>query len=230
MADGLCAEERARAELNPELEEALHTLYDAEAARAIRFLLNDASEETISRFAYTFLEPERLAVKAGVDIIVRPIADKRLMKGNIGHYLIFTQKHNTETLLKFTNQASCVYYLMYLIDRKQHANGPLPILNLRRNMDSFIRLYQLVYDIHHDSVLERFRQLLYREDVLGMKRVGRERECIFDIRTHLKQHFESYRESYFPYAMTAHSHLSVSTEHIRFEDKAQKLLDLEFKS
>jgi len=223
-----CAEDWLSQQRSTELERALRTLYDANAARAILFLLSEASEETISRFAHTFLDPDHLSNKASVDVIVRKIEDERLTRGNIGRYLIFTRKHGEETILKLTNQASCVYYIMYLVDRKQHSESRLPVLNLSSNMKQFTKLYNLIYDISPADLIRRFQRLLYREDALGMKRVGRERECISDIRKHLQENFSAYGESFFPYAMTAHSHLTVSPEKIVFESETQKLLDLHF--
>lgn len=222
-------DQRIGGEEEKEIERALSRLYGNSAAQAIRYLLDHVSEETIQKFAYTFLDPGELARRASVDIIVRPIANEKDMHGNIGQYLIYTFKEEgDEQLLHFTNQPSCVYYLMYLIDRCHHEELFMSSIDLAANLDSFVELYHKVYDITSDALNERVRRLLYREDAAGMIRVGRERECINDIRKHLEEAFTSYGESYFPYAMTANRHLSVSPQKIIFEGKASELLNIQF--
>ena len=211
------------------VEDILRSLYDRNAAKAIAYLLHRANDETIHQFANTFLEPERLANQASVKIIVRPIDDERNMRGNKGRYLICTLKENDEEqVLHFTNQASCVYYLMFIIDRYKNMESIIPSLKLSNNISEFSGLYRKVYDITPETLNERIHRLLFRHVTADIMRAGRERECICDIRKHLDEAFNRYNESYFPYAMTANTHLTVPRKNIVFAEGAEELLEFSF--
>jgi hypothetical protein len=211
------------------VEDILRSLYDRNAAKAIAYLLHHVNEETIHQFAYTFLDPERLANQASVKIIVRPIDDERNMRGNKGRYLICTLKEDDEEqVLHFTNQASCVYYLMYLIDRYKNMESIIPSLKLSNNISEFSELYHKVYDITSETLEARIHRLLFRHVTADIMRAGRERECICDIRKHLDEAFNRYNESYFPYAMTANTHLTVPRKNIVFAEGAEELLEFSF--
>lgn len=203
--------------ISPELEEVIKHLQNSRAAEAIIYLLNYALPEVKKSFLNNFLSPDELARRANVKIIVRRRENERKMRGNIGNYLIFTKKDDEEEqLLRFTHQASCVYYLMYLIDRYQRS-GFLQPLDLAINKCEFMRLYQRVYDISSKELEIRYQNLLYREEN-GRIRVGRTRELIYDIRMHVEEHFMGYDEAAAPYLMTAYRHLEIGSEHIVFED------------
>lgn len=218
----------ARCGEGKDVVDVLRRLFDNHAAEAIQFLLERADEETIARFSSTFLDPMDLAHKATVKIVVRRTKKLLRLTKNSGHYQVFTQKEGEKELpLKFTHQASLVYYLMYLIDRRQKPNPSiLPVLKLNGNVETFEKLYHLVYDIKPEDLSKKIQTLLYREDAYGRMRVGRERECVYDIRKCLQKNFAAYKESYFPYAMTATSHLTIDCDKIVFADDAKELLDL----
>ncbi len=205
----------------------LRRLFDNHAAEAIQFLLERADAETVSRFSSTFLDPMDLAHKATVKIVVRRTGKLIRLTKNSGRYQVFTQKgEEKEMPLKFTHQASLVYYLMYLIDRYQKPDPTiLPVLKLNGNVEMFEKLYHLVYDIKAEDLSRKIQTLLYREDDYGRMRVGRERECIYDIRKCLQKNFAAYKESYFPYAMTATSHLTIGNDKIVFAEDAMELLE-----
>lgn len=209
----------------------LRRLFDNHAAEAIQFLLERADEETIARFSSTFLDPMDLAHKATVKIVVRRPSKLLRLTKNTGNYLIYTQKDDGKEMpLKFTHQASFVYYLMFLIDRYKKTEPPvLPMLRLNGNTEAFEKLYHLVYDIKPEELAKKIQTLLYRKDAYGKMRVGRERECIYDIRKCLQKNFAAYKESYFPYAMTATSHLTIDSSKIVFADDAKELLDISLK-
>ena len=203
-------------------------MYQCEAARAILFLLKRADEETVREFALSYLGQEHAAQIATVDIIVRENEPQNI-RGNLGHYVIYTRKgaDGEEQLLKFTNQSSTVYYLMFLIHRCQ-PNRLMPYAELRSNFNQFLELYKQVYDEHLQDFYQRASNLLYRKDESGKMRAGRLHEIIYDIRKHLEERFADYGESFQPYAMTAKQHLTIGAEHIHFEGEAQRLLSLEF--
>lgn len=227
-----CCTIRTKADSGAEsarIDEMLHRLYDGNTVKAFHYLLTRAEEKHVREFVNSFLAPERLAQLASINLLVRPIADASKVRGNRGHYLIYIAKEGyTETVLKFVNQASCVYYLMYLIDRCHHDGNALPHIKLRQNTEPFAELYHKVYDTTPDALQARIQSLLYREDAAGLTRVGRERECISDIRKQLRTVFYYYDESYFPYAMTAGCHLTISPDRIIFEDEAESLLNFNF--
>ena len=207
----------------------IQALYGVEAAKAILFLLSRADSDTSADFLCKYVYLENLNYSTTVDIIIRPLGHGQKMRGNLGRYVILLKKEGgAERQLSFTNQASMVYYLMYLIDRYQKGvDSANNALNLATNKNSFLVLYKCVYDIDSLKLVERFQRLLYRED-RGVRRVGREAECIYDIRKHLEKAFVDYGESFFPYAMTAKSHITINPSHIFFEEGTEELLKIQF--
>ena len=188
-------------------------------------LYQTSSEATKERFARHFLTPEEMAHYSDVKIIVSKEDDLRKVRGNSGRYVILTQKkHHPPMPLKFTHQASAVYYLMYLIDRCNGYHGPVHI-DLARNKETFMRLYRLAYDISQEELEHRFQTLLYREES-GFLRSGREKELSYDIRRCLWKRFSEYDENPAPYVIEANGHLSIRPYHILFEDNS--LLDFHF--
>lgn len=150
------------------------------------------------------------------------------MHGNTGRFLIYACKGEETIRLKFTHQPSAVFYLMHLVDhcKRDHEDD---IVDLRQCKDAFMTLYKMVYDVTADELNKRYSDLLFREDYNGNIRAGRANEIIYDISKTLAKAFEAYDESYFPYALKARKHLTVSRERIHFDDDAQELLGLEFR-
>ena len=215
-------------ESEKELKEMLWDLYhNKNFVLALMSLLRKADTETIKQFADSYLG-QGVTVYANVDIVVRRNDDLERMTGNIGRYIIYTRKgkDGEEKLLKFTNQASTVYYLMFLISRCQQ-DCPA-FVELRKNRDSFLELYRQVYDEPDSTLVYKYTNLLIREDKNNVKHAGRLHEIIYDIRRHLVWRFDEYDETFLPYAMTARQHLTVSADHIHFEGEAQQLLNLKF--
>lgn len=211
-----------------ELKDMLQELFlNKDFVSALFTLLRKANTDTIKQFADSYLG-QNLAQYATVDIVVRRNDNLERMTGNIGRYLIYTRKgeDGEEKLLKFTNQASTVYYLMFLISRCQQ-DCPA-FVELGKNRDSFLELYRQVYDEHDSTLVYKYTTLLYRENKWGVKHAGRLHEIVYDIRRHLASRFDEYDEMSQPYAMTARQHLTVSPAHIRFEGEAQQLLQIEF--
>ena len=211
-----------------DLQRFLRDLYESDAVNAIMFLLKRADDDTIRHFAKCHLGNEMSLLHATVDIIVRKNDNLERMTGNIGRYIIYTRKgkDGEEKLLKFTNQASTVYYLMFLIGRCQQ-DRLLPFVELRMNLEPFLELYRQVYDEPETTLLYKFKHLLQRTES-GRIRAGRLHEIVYDIRKHLALRFDEYDETYLPYAMTAREHLTVSPDHIYFEGDAAQLLLLQF--
>ena len=215
-------------ESEKELKEMLWDLYhNKNFVLALMSLLRKADTETIKQFADSYLG-QGVTVYANVDIVVRRNDGLERMTGNIGRYIIYTRKgkDGEEKLLKFTNQASTVYYLMFLISRCQQ-DCPA-FVELRKNRDSFLELYRQVYDEPDSTLVYKYTNLLIREDKNDVKHAGRLHEIIYDIRRHLVWRFDEYDETFLPYAMTARQHLTVSADHIHFEGEAQQLLNLKF--
>ena len=117
-----------------------------------------------------------------------------------------------------------VYYLMFLIDRKNRVGRLMPV-SLVRNKEVFLTLYNMVYSVSKENILKKFEELAHRLEGNRL-RAGRLNETICDIRKHLEAAFKPYGESYFPYAMTADSHLAISPDRICFEGEARDLLEL----
>lgn len=205
------------------VERFLLDFYPRLAAQALLCLLATADEPTLRRFASTQLFSVETAKRATVSVVVLPNPNSIGSWGNMGRFFITTRKEGEQAVpLHFTNQASAVYYLMYLIHRLQAANEVEPI-NLNRNREAFIQLYHQVYDIADGKLRERVQHLLHRK-VDGVLRAGRQNELRRDIWRHLETVFQMYDESCKPYAMTAKTHLTVPQHLIRFEGEAQRLL------
>ena len=211
------------------VEKTLRESFSRNDVPAMTFLLQAAKESTVRHFAYTHLFSVEASQHASVSVVIlkNPQAQAYCGWGNMGRFLIHTQKGEEEKVpLHFTNQASAVYYLMFLIHRLQGANDATPVV-LRKNRETFIQLYHQVYDIADVKLRERVKRLLIRE-VDGKCRVGRQNILLYDIRQHLEAAFKPYNENFQPYAMTARTHLSIPTHLIRFEGEAKRLLDFKF--
>lgn len=216
-----------RRAVDSELEKSVAQLYASGAADAIKYLLERADPETLRLFTGRYLDAEYLARQATVRVVVREADDSVTITGNTGRFLIFLQAGRwNELRLSFTNQASMVYYLMYLIHHYWHPECKAPV-SLSANRWEFKRLYHCVYQISDEKLEEKVYHLLYRE-VDGNLRVGRENELRRDIRRHLEDAFSQIGESHQPYAMTAQTHLTVPPELLIFEGGAHKLLDFVF--
>lgn len=206
------------------VEQVLHQLYGHDGAEAIKHFLEQADMDTIEQFALKMMNPEELARIASVDIVVRK-TDDAAMRGNLGRYRIFTRKGaGEEAMLTFSYKNSMVYYLMFLIDRKNRVGRLMPV-SLVRNKEVFLTLYNMVYSVSKENILKKFEDLAHRLEGNRL-RAGRLNETICDIRKHLEAAFKPYGESYFPYAMTADSHLAISPDRIDFEGAAKDLLEL----
>ena len=208
------------------LESFLTDLYNSDAARPMLMLLKRADLQTIREFAKTQLSEGRTARWATVDVVVREIKSERLMRGNTGRYLIHLKKDNEEQQLKFVNQASTVFYLMFLISRCQ-PDHLLAYPELRLNKEPFLQLYKMVYPLDDRTILQKTDVLLHRY-VDHEIRAGRLHEIIYDIRRQLESQFKAYGEDFQPYAMSAHQHLTIGAEHIQFEGEARQLLKIPF--
>ena len=212
-----------------DVEDAVRAQYGYDAALAILCLLSDAEEAAIRRFASMHMFPKEFPQQTGVEILVRPTAPPASIKGNTGFYSVYTRKGTevNSTPLHFKNQASMVYYLMFLIHKKQMPLATTPV-SLYKNRDVFKALYLKVYDVTAEKVEKRLQSLLFRVVDGGTMRAGRKNQLIKDIRDIMQDAFEAYNESFRPYAMTARTHLTVSADKIHFEGDAEKLLGFHF--
>ena len=219
-----CQEQQRRdyTVLDPKLNAAVEQLYAGGAVNAIRYLLERADPETLRLFSGRYLDAETLAQRATVQLVVREVEDGMSMSGNTGRFLVYLQQGERQRMrLSFTNQASMVYYLMFLIHHCSCPACKTPV-SLSANREEFMRLYHHVYRISDEKLRERVQHLLYRE-VDGNIRVGRENDLRRDIRRHLEEAFSFLGESFQPYAMTAATHLTVPVGLIRFEGLAREL-------
>ena len=219
-----CQDQQRRddAALDFELNAAVEQLYAGGAVNAIKDLLERADPETLRLFSGRYLDAETLAQRATVHLVVREAEDGMIMSGNTGRFLVYLQQGGRQRMrLSFTNQASMVYYLMFLIHHCSCPACKTPV-SLSANREEFMRLYHYVYRIRDEKLRERVQHLLYRE-VDGNIRVGRENDLRRDIRRHLEEAFSFLGESFQPYAMTAATHLTVPVGLIRFEGLAREL-------
>ena len=207
----------------------LSSHFGASMARPIKYLLDHVDDATRKCFASTYLDPMGMGFRASATVVVKHVADSQRTSRNRGLFSIAIRTTDGRELdVKFANQVSLVYYLMFIIDRYHKQYIDLSHLELANNLQAFARLYHAVYDdISHDEVLRRRNSLLYRE-VNGRLRPGRENQVIYDIRRTLSKVFKDLDESFFPYAMTAQTHLGLRPDKIVFEGEARRLLYFEF--
>ena len=119
----------------------LDELYGRSVARAVKFLFDNVGLKVKMRFANTYMSPETLAYNITSDIAIKATCPADRQTPNIGRYVItICSSDGREQQLHFTNQVSTVYFLMYLIDRKQKS-GFLPVIDLSRNKSTFVSLY-----------------------------------------------------------------------------------------
>lgn len=228
-ADGILHEQELRISgrlfIDSKIEEVVKDLQCNDAIKAIVFLLENTTDDIRQKFWDNFLNPEELAKRAHADIIVRRIENDGMMKGNLGRYLIYAHKDGYgEQQLHFTHQASCVYYLMFLISRHQQEGFLLP-LDLMANKKVFMALYHEVYDITEDKLRKRFQELIFREEGNNL-RAGRTKQLIYDIKKQVTDCFMEFDENPSPYVMTSFRHLEIEPNHILFE--CDNLLSFKF--
>lgn len=219
---------QASEDVDKSLTTILNELYGVNLARGIKFLLNNVDKKVQRRFSFTYLAPETLAFHVTSHIEVRRTTKEERLTPNIGQFIIFVcTADGKKWQLRFANQVSTVYYLMYLINRKQK-EGVLPAIDLARNKSPFATLYHAVYDkISHDDAQCRHHHLLYRV-VNGRIRAGRKAEIENDIRRHLAQAFAFTGDSPIPYGMSSHRNLAISPDLIVFQGEAHRLLNIQF--
>ena len=206
------------------VENCLLNFFPCAAVGAMVDLLEAADENTVQHFVQKHLSSKSVAERASVSVNIVPNPNPSACWGNNGNFFIVTQKEGLETKkLHFTNQASAVYYLMYLIHRYKESEGMTPV-SLSKNRETFKQLYQQVYDVSNATVEKRLNDLLRRE-VNNTTRAGRLNAIRYDIRLHFEDVFTSYDESFRPYIMTAREHLAVPHHLIHFEGDAQRLLN-----
>ena len=206
----------------------LDELYGRSVARAFKFLFDNVDLKVKMRFANTYMSPETLAYNVTSDIAIKATSPADRQTPNIGRYVITVcSSDGREQQLHFTNQVSTVYFLMYLIDRKQKF-GNLPVIDLSRNKSTFVSLYHAVYDkISHSAAQLRHQQLLYRV-VNGKIRAGYKAKIECDIRHQLTVVLSEFGDSPVPYGMGSHRHLTINPDKISFIGEARRLLYLEF--
>jgi len=202
----------------------LAEVHEMQTVLELKYLLDHVDKEVVSDFVRIFMAPDVLAEQASVTLIVRKLAKGEKPRGNIGHYVVCTHKEGSEPMmLRFTNKASMIYYLMLLIERCQDVHPAS--FDLGKNQQVFVDVYRMVYDnLQEAEVVGLCKRLLFRE-VDGHTRCGRLGATINDIRKQLSKRFDMYGESYMPYAAGVGKRISVPSSKIVFEGEATKLLE-----
>ena len=161
-------------------------------------------------------------------IVVRVASRQERKSYGSAHFIISAvDKDGNIQPLKFGSKVATVYYLMYLISRKQQS-GKLKPIDLARNRLTFVALYHTAYnDISHTQALVQHQRLLYR--VVDKKiRAGYKAQVECDIRRHLAQAFATFRDSPIPFGMSKNSHLTVNPDRIIFKGEAHRLTYYKF--
>lgn len=147
--------------------------------------------------------------------------------GNVGIYRISLLPDGWDEKMKiyvdFSHQATCVVYMMYLIDRSNRRKK-VGCLELQTNKESFKSLYRKVYDLSSYSVDNEFDKLLYEKPKKGegKTRSGKLRHCYSDISSTMGRLLDDI-ESPVPFMVNRSSHLTIDPEHIKVPDELKKL-------
>ena len=128
-----------------------------------------------------------------------------------GKYRVYLSNGERTIPVKFGRTASCVVYIMYLIDKKRRGDE-VDTLKVVNNEELFCKLYDLIYG--SNSGTGAFTTLKTRFDNGNVKR-SRLTDCYSDIRRALEESVSKFEESSLPfYIPNEHSHISVLSDKI----------------
>lgn len=152
----------------------------------------------------------------------------RLFNDNFAYGLYLRDPEDEEMLpMKFVHRWSYGIYTMCLIDRQINPDRLHP-LSLRRNHESFITLYRLLFGLPHAEAEKVYDRLVSRQvespDGRVRERAGRFNDCVRDINDALVNslgHYES-----IPFKIRSNNTIALSPEKISLPPE---LLEIKFK-
>jgi hypothetical protein len=147
--------------------------------------------------------------KPEIDAKLDPKIVKKL-KTN-GKFRVYLSDGKETVQVKFARAASCIVYIMYLLDRKQRGDE-IDTLKISSNENLFCELYGTVYN--KSEAKDTFKTLESRFDGGKVKR-SRLTDCYSDIRKALDESVAEFGESALPfYIPNEYSHITILSSNI----------------
>ena len=132
-----------------------------------------------------------------------------------GKFRVYLSDGVDTVQVKFGRAASCIVYIMYLLDRKQRGDE-IDTLKISNNEKLFCELYGSVYN--QSEAKDTFKTLESRFDGGKVKR-SRLTDCYSDIRKALDESVSEFGESALPfYIPNEYSHITVLSSNISIHE------------
>ena len=208
-----------------------------QAQSEVNYVFNLFTPNVYSRFALQMMKKNDIAlafdncinrdkIAANSKIVVsveyaKPEIDARLdpkivkkLKTN-GKFRVYLSNGVDTVQVKFGRAASCIVYIMYLLDRKQRGDE-IDTLKISNNEKLFCELYGRVYN--ESEAKDTFKTLESRFDGGKVKR-SRLTDCYSDIRKALDESVSEFGESALPfYIPNEYSHITVLSNNISIHE------------
>ena len=156
--------------------------------------------------------------KPEIDAKLDPKIVKKL-KTN-GKFRVYLSDGEDTVQVKFGRAASCIVYIMYLLDRKLRGDE-IDTLKISSNEKLFCELYGTVYN--KSEAKDTFKTLESRFDGGKVKR-SRLTDCYSDIRKALDESVSEFGESALPfYIPNEYSHITVLSSNITIHETFENL-------
>ena len=185
-----------------------------------RFALQMMKKNDISLAFDNCINRDKIAADSKIMVSVeyaKPEIDAKLdpkivnkLKTN-GKFRVYLSDGVDTVQVKFGRAASCIVYIMYLLDRKQRGDE-IDTLKISNNEKLFCELYGSVYN--HSEAKDTFKTLESRFDGGKVKR-SRLTDCYSDIRKALDESVSEFGESALPfYIPNEYSHITILSSNI----------------
>ncbi len=185
-----------------------------------RFALQMMKNNDISLAFDNCINRDKIAADSKIMVSVeyaKPEIDAKLdpkivnkLKTN-GKFRVYLSDGVDTVQVKFARAASCIVYIMYLLDRKQRGDE-IDTLKISNNEKLFCELYGSVYN--QSEAKDTFKTLESRFDGGKVKR-SRLTDCYSDIRKALDESVSEFGESALPfYIPNEYSHITILSSNI----------------
>ena len=190
-----------------------------------RFALQMMRKNDIALAFDNCINRDKLAANSKIVVSVeypKPEMDAKLdpkivkkLKTN-GKFRVYLSDGKDTVQVKFGRTASCIVYIMYLLDRKQRGDE-IDTLKIADNKEVFYKLYRQVYSATDETIKEKFNSLATRFD--GKVKRARLTDCYSDIRRALDESVSEFGESALPfYIPNEYSHITVLSSNISIHE------------
>lgn len=194
-----------------------------------RFALQMMKKNDISLAFDNCINREKIAANSKIVVSVeyaKPEIDAKLdpkivkkLKTN-GKFRVYLSDGKDTVQVKFGRAASCIVYIMYLLDRKLRGDE-IDTLKISNNEKLFCELYSTVYN--KSEAKDTFKTLESRFDGGKVKR-SRLTDCYSDIRKALDESVSEFGESALPfYIPNEYSHIAVLSSNITIHKTFENL-------